>query len=88
MLYLTSYIYACHDHKLSSSATCDANVSVLAMLEWFVSKSDVDHAMNEGTLLNDDIKCRPEKLPCTCVDENVTYLESENILQMLHGIEC
>ena len=55
------------------------------MLEWFVSKPDVDHAMNEGTLLNDDIECRPEKLPCTCVDENV---ELENILQMLHGIEC
>jgi len=28
--------------------------------------------MNEGRLLNnDDIICRPEKLPCACVDENV-----------------
>ena len=35
-----------------------------------MSKSDVDLAMNEGTLLN-DIECRPEKLPCTCIDENV-----------------
>ena len=35
------------------------------MLEWFASVSNVDHAMNEGTLLN-DIICRPEKL-----DENV-----------------
>jgi len=34
---------------------------VSAMLEWFVSKSDVDSAINEGTLLNDDIECRPEK---------------------------
>ena len=40
------------------------------MLEWFASVSDVDHAMNEGTLLN-DIICSPEKLPCACVDENV-----------------
>lgn len=67
-------LYACHNHKLSSSATCNANVSVLAMLEWFVSRSDVDHAMNEGTLLNDNIECRPEKLPCTCVDKNVNIL--------------
>ena len=41
------------------------------MLEYFVSKSNIDQAMNEGMFLNDDIECRPEKLPCTCVDKNV-----------------
>jgi len=34
---------------------------VSAMLEWFVSKSDVDSAINEDTFLNNDIECRPEK---------------------------
>ena len=46
-------------------------ISVSAMLKWFVSKSQVDSAIIEHTLINDGIECTPEKLPCTCVDENV-----------------
>ena len=41
------------------------------MLEWFVSKGRIDSVINEGTLLSDGVELNPEKLPCTCVDENV-----------------
>ena len=58
--------------KLLNMDACIFIFLCLAMLEWFVSKSSVVKAMNEGLPLSEDeIEFRPMMLPSTCIDENI-----------------
>ena len=58
--------------KLLHMDACTFIFLCLAMLEWFVSKSSVVKAMNEGLPLSEDeIEFRPMMLPSTCIDENI-----------------
>ena len=66
------------------------------MLEWFVPKSCVDKAMDDGLPLDDgdEIDCRPAILPSTCVDENInifrirkyfTYVSWSKVLKAIES---
>lgn len=45
---------------------------IIVILEWFVSSTDVNKAVNNGDLLEEEVvETRPEKIPNSCIDENV-----------------
>ena len=44
----------------------------IVMLGWLVDHSVLNAAMKSDTLIDEDeVECRPEKIPCSILDENV-----------------
>ena len=46
--------------------------SMIVILSWFVDSSIVNAAIKYDQLIEEeDVECRPEKIPCSVLDENV-----------------
>lgn len=41
------------------------------ILNWFVEPGVATAAIREGKLIEEEVECRPEKIPCSVLDENV-----------------
>ena len=41
------------------------------ILHWFVEPGVATAALREGKLIEEEVECRPEKIPCSVLDKNV-----------------
>ena len=56
------------------------------MLEWLVDNSVLSAAMKSDGLIDEDqVECRPEKVPCSILDETVEISMIRSFLQVKHG---
>ena len=56
------------------------------MLNWFVDQEVSERVKHGGDIIEEDeVECRPERIPRKCFDDNVCVVKSENTFLFMLG---
>ena len=78
-------ITSCFDHLFYVSLSLSLYIYIV-MLNWFVNQEVSERVTRGGDLIEEDeVECRPERIPRKCLDDNVCIGQIRNTSLLMLG---